>query len=105
MNIMVANVVTVLRISLGDYDFESSTYLKNFENKLLWATWLAIVLITSIIMLNFVIAEASNIYASVVDRLGAESNKAKAMLVREAELVVPFRFKDDQWFPKYIIIR
>ena len=61
------STVTILRTSLGDYDFGESTYLPPYENLWYWATWVIIVIVTSIIFLNFIIAEVSTSYAIVND--------------------------------------
>ena len=105
VGIEIASFLSVLRISLGDFDFHPTQYLTHNEAYLYCVVWIFAVGMTSIIFLNFVIAEASNSYQSVVDRLKAESGKSRARLVTEGEIVVPFRFKYDSMFPKYIVIK
>lgn len=56
------NIVSVMRTSLADFDFGSSEYLTDSENKMYWFVWFLIVLMTCIIFLNFIIAEASSSY-------------------------------------------
>lgn len=56
--------IMTLRISTGDYDF---SYMGGLSNKpglplLYWILWIIIVVITSVIMLNFVIAKACDCY-------------------------------------------
>jgi hypothetical protein len=60
---------------------------------------------TCIIFLNFIIAEASESYARVKDRLDEEIVKAKAALVTEAELMHPDWAKTKDMLPQYVIIR
>jgi septum formation topological specificity factor MinE len=43
---------------------------------------------TCIVFLNFIIAEASNSYSNVKERLSAIINKEKASLISEAETMV-----------------
>jgi len=62
---------STLRVSLGDFDFEASTRLYEKENILYWVIWLLVVIMTCIVFLNFIIAEASASYQSVKDRLDA----------------------------------
>ena len=61
--------------------------------------------ITNIIFLNFIIAEASASYESVKSRLDAMIFKEKAALIAEAEDMMMTFMKNDKKFPKYIIIR
>lgn len=56
------NMVATLRMSLGDFDFNATEHLTVGENYLFWLTWLLVVLMTCIVFLNFIIAEASNSY-------------------------------------------
>lgn len=94
-----------LRIAMGDFDFDASTYLTVEENAIYWAIWLLVVVLTCIIFLNFIIAEASASYAKVKDNLIAMINKEKSSLIGEAESMIPAKYKTSNLFPKYIIIR
>jgi len=60
---------------------------------------------TCIIFLNFIIAEASESYARVKERLDEEIYKAKAALVTEAELMHPDCAKTKEMLPQYVVIR
>ena len=62
-------VFDVIRISLGDFDFDKSTNLEQFENILYWQTWCFVILMTCIVFLNFIIAEVSGSYFKVKSRL------------------------------------
>jgi len=55
-------IITMLRTSLGDFDFMASEFLAVEENHLYWIVWFLVVLVNCIIFLNFIIAEASNSY-------------------------------------------
>jgi len=72
-------------MSLGDFDFNASNYLSEKENYLYWFIWLLTVIFTSIIFLNFVIAETSSSYERVKENLVAQIYKEKANLILEAE--------------------
>ena len=59
---MWGNMFTMIRLSLGEFDFDAASYLSLKENKLYFLVWLSAVFMLCIIMLNFVIAEATNSY-------------------------------------------
>ena len=62
----VANVLFVLRYSLGDYgEFREIEFLNEEETWMFWLIWMIIVAMTSIIFLNFIIAEVSDSYEKV----------------------------------------
>ena len=92
-------------MSMGDYDFEAATALSEAENIIYWVIWLLIVVITCIIFLNFIIAEASASYEKVSERLQAYILMQKANMISEAEEMRPYCWKDQDKFPKYIVIR
>ena len=58
-------IVSVLRYSLADFDFEASTWVTPEENKLYFFIWFMIIAMTCIIFLNFIIAETSSSYDKV----------------------------------------
>lgn len=70
---------------MGDFDFGASYYLQTNENILYFIMWVIVVVLTCIIFLNFIIAEASNSYQKVVDDLEPLIYKSKATLIKEAE--------------------
>jgi hypothetical protein len=64
-----------------------------------------VVIITCIIFLNFIIAEASASYENVKENLDALKNKEKAALIAEAEMMMPDNRKNPSTFPPFIVIR
>jgi hypothetical protein len=57
-------------MSIGDNSLiEAAKKLGAAENRLFWILWLLGVVITSIIFLNFIVAEASGSYAKVTETL------------------------------------
>ena len=62
INQFVGHFFTVLRISLGDFNFDASQVLEPFQNQIYWVMWLIIVTLTCIVFLNFIIAEVSASY-------------------------------------------
>jgi hypothetical protein len=96
---------STLRISMGDFDFGAANFLTPAENRIYWLIWLCVVVMTCIIFLNFIIAEASASYEKVKENLTSQINKEKSQMVGEAEGQLPQRIKSDQLFPKYVVIR
>ena len=90
---------------MGDFDFGASYYLKKNENILYFIIWVLVVTITCIIFLNFIIAEASASYQKVKDDLEQLIYKSKANLIKEAEMIMPDSFKNENLFPRFVIIR
>ena len=76
---------STLRISMGDFDFGAANYLPPAENRIYWGIWLMVVVMTCIIFLNFIIAEASASYEKVKENLVSQINKEKSTMVGEAE--------------------
>ena len=99
------NILTVLRMSMGDFGFDSAYLLSSTENIIYWFVWAIIVVVTCIIFLNFIIAEASASYEKVASDLEAYIMKEKALLIQEAELMMPATLKTIEKFPTYLIIR
>ena len=78
--------MSTLRLSMGDFQaIEPSIFLEVHENYIFWVLWLLVVVVTCIIFLNFIIAEASASYAKVVENLNAMTNKEKAAMIKETE--------------------
>lgn len=95
----------VLRISVGDYDFGYLTTLDSGMTLIYWILWIIIVVSTSVVMLNFVIAKACDCYQVVADRLGEFILKGRAGLITEADLMRPDRSKTLSNYPKYLVVR
>ena len=55
------------------------------ENIIFWLVWLLITIVTAIIFLNFIVAEASASYAKVTDTLELVIWQEQASLILEAE--------------------
>ena len=84
------NFLYVFRAAMGDFSvYNSSVYLSDAENYLFWLCFIMILLFTNIIFLNFLIAEASNSYSRVKERLFEFNLKESALLIDEAEHMIP----------------
>lgn len=89
VGLFVGNLLTTLRMSMGDFGFDAAILLAPAENVIYWFVWLLIVVITCIIFLNFIIAEASASYEKVSEKLDAYILSEKAALIQEAEEMRP----------------
>jgi len=105
VGLYLGNILTVLRMSMGDFGFDSAYLLAPTENTIYWIVWAIIVVVTCIIFLNFIIAEASASYEKVASDLEAFIIKEKASLIQEAEQMMPESTKTMDRFPQYLIIR
>jgi len=72
-------------MSLGDFGFDAAMELETAENLIYWVIWITILLITCIIFLNFIIAEASASYEKVSEFLQLYILAEKAALIQQAE--------------------
>ena len=63
-------VLWTFRMSVGDNSLiEAAKKLDGPENKLFWILWLIAVVVTMVVFLNFIVAEASGSYAKVTETL------------------------------------
>jgi len=90
MNHFTRNVLTTLRLSLGDFspDFmliQTNNVAFKAEHILFWIVWVVMVIFSALIFLNFIIAEVSESYAKVKENIGSLIYKERAGLINEAE--------------------
>lgn len=108
---LVAKFIVVLRVSIGDFGFDTSTYLNELQNQLYWVTFLLMCTICCIIYMNFIIAEVSATYQKVKDTIKFSLLQERGALINESEDLVRAIFGEERvqgWthlFPKYIITR
>ena len=62
---LVGNIISVIRMSIGDNNFDASIYLDPSTNIVFWIIWILTLYVTCIIFLNFIIAEACESYQRV----------------------------------------
>ena len=73
-------------MSTGDFNvLKSVKYLDTPINLLFWAFWTLIILICTIIFLNFVITKACVTYDKIAERLTEYMQRDKANMVAEAD--------------------
>lgn len=103
-----ANIFATLRLSLGDFDFSLIDMQELYWMHVLWwGVWCLMVFISSLIFLNFIIAEVGNSYNKCKDCIDPTIYKERAHLVAEAEDLFTARSKqsDTRRFPTYIVVR
>jgi hypothetical protein len=106
LGMFVGQFMTALRVSIGDFSCISSvTTLTVAENWLFWFIWLIAVIITNVVFLNFIVAEASASYAKVTDTLDAVIQKEKASMISESEQMTSKKNKMPSSYPPYLIVR
>jgi len=97
---------STFNVSLGNFDFDPSTQLNSqAENIMYWVLWCITLIVTNIVFLNFIIAEASESYAKVKETLEESKSSEKADMINESEFMLPNHFINKERFPRYIITR
>lgn len=86
---IMGNLLTTMRLSLGDFQFDLLEELNARQHIMFWVIWLIMVLFSSLIFLNFIIAEVSNSYQNVKDKIDSLVFKERAFLVLEVENLIP----------------
>jgi len=99
VGLFVGNIISTLRMSLGDFGFDAAIELDQAENYVYWIMWVLIILITCIIFLNFIIAEASASYEKVSEFLELYILAEKAALIQVAEEMQPRFFQKEEHLP------
>lgn len=105
MGMFFGNIIQTFRNSVGDFDFEASTYLTPGENILFFCMWTIVVFMTMIIFLNFIISEISASYEKYQHDLDNLVLQERTGLIEEAEFMMPVKKKNIRTFPKVIIKR
>jgi len=105
-----ANVFAVFRMSMGDHDFAWFGTLEEGMGMgtacIFYMTWFTIAMLTSVIFLNFIIAEASESYNKVNANTHNILTHGKVVLINETEEMIGSAvLKGKDHFPRYIIAR
>ena len=99
------NLITIVRMSVGDNDFDSISEMKKENALMFWLVWVLILYIMCIIFLNFIIAEASASYENVSNDIDNFLQYQRANLINESEDMMPTCLKNQNNFPKYLVVR
>ena len=107
----VGNLLTTMRLALNDFDFgilaNPDRPLNTRQHILFWIVWVAMVGLSSLIFLNFIIAEVGNSYRNVRIRINELVQRERATLIDEIENLngKKYKMKRQKKFPKYIVTR
>jgi len=88
------NIIYTLRLSLGDFDFSliDDSTMDVARQQIFWAIWIILVVMSLLVMLNFIIAEVSNSYQVIRDNITAHIYRERAGMCCEAEGILPKYF-------------
>lgn len=93
MGLHLGEFLWTFRLSLGDFSAVGATgNLNKIEMQVFWVMWMMTVIVTCIIFLNFVVAEACASYSKVVEALESIIKQAQAVLIAESEEMTLKRF-------------
>jgi len=105
IGLFLGNMLTIIRISVGDFDFSGSSFLDHKLNIIYWMVWVIIIFIMCIIFLNFIIAEASASYERISGNIENFLLFQKVALIFESEEVMFKSLKTTDRFPMYVVVR
>jgi hypothetical protein len=91
---------------MGDFSaISAQKTLSRSESQIFWIIWVLKLILTCIIFLNFVVAEACASYMRVKDYLVPIIEREKCLLISECEGMALTRFKNREKYPKFLIVR
>jgi uncharacterized protein YybS (DUF2232 family) len=101
-----------IRWSLADWDFhvveEPNVMVSNpaGQHFLFWIMFVISIIFSSLVFLNFIIAEVTNSYNNVNENIQPMIYKERSQLIKEAEdIMFNSTKRNKNLFPKFIIIR
>merc|ERR1712113_936920 len=112
------NFLTVLRLSLGDFVFDvlnepdnekkgvdedgndileiNPHAVSKTQHLIFWSVWILMVVFSSLVFLNFIIAEVSNSYHKVLVQIDSLIYRERATLTQEAEDIMSDEKRKDR---------
>jgi len=76
------------------------------QHIIFWTVWILMVVFSSLVFLNFIIAEVSNSYHKVLKEIDSLIYRERATLTQEAEDIMSEDQRNDRrYFPKFFVIR
>ena len=87
INRNIGNIIDTLKLSLGDFGslIAGSTDLNREDNWMYWLVFMIVFILTCVIFLNFIIAEASASYEKVAGDIESYISLQRAKLIAESE--------------------
>lgn len=97
IGIWFGSIFWTMRISFGDFNIvDAAAFLSEFDSMIFQFCFCLCVYMTCILLLNFIVAEASASYSVVTNTLNSVIWKEKAALINESEEMMPSLFKTDE---------
>ena len=72
-------------MSMGDFDVNAIVYMDKTSSRIFWVMWIIIVLVTAVVFLNFIVAEASASYEKISANITNYLQYEKIELINESE--------------------
>lgn len=103
----IGQMLWTLRASIGDFSvIDASPFIENsWENHIFWACFFFVVFSSCVVLLNFIVAEASQSYAAVSENIDQIIWQGKSEMIAEAEMMTHDQFQTCDNLPKYMIVR
>lgn len=101
------SVFYALRFSVADFDFSPALSKSPIQNAAFWVVWVSLTILSFFIILNFIIAQVTNVYEKLSEEIDALNAKERASLIAESEGIM-FRWNKTGMStvdPRYIIVR
>ena len=106
VGLLAGELLWTFRLSMGDFAaIDAISSLSKYEARIFWVFWVLTLVLTCIIFLNFVVAEACASYMRVKDYLLPIIEREKSVLLTECEQMTLKRFKNKEKYPKFLIVR
>lgn len=87
-----ARFIHLLRASIGDNNYDASTYLIGYQNHLYWIIFMLANGLLTIVFMNFIIAEVGNSYNVIMESLHQKLLKQRGLMINEAEDICRSRY-------------
>jgi hypothetical protein len=106
IGLLVGEFMWTFQISMGNFSLiPSISNLSLLESQIFWLLWFITTLMTCIVFLNFVVAEAMGSYERVIESLQPVIMRERAVLISESEEMTLKRYQTPEKYPKYLIVR
>ena len=95
-----------MRVGIGDFAILNLVGFLNVpETIIFWLVWYMAVLVSTVIFLNLIVAEASQSYSKVTETLELVIEQERAALISDSEIIAFNQTKNQNKYPKYIVVR
>ena len=106
IGLLVGNFFQIMRVGIGDFAILNLVGFLNVpETIIFWLVWYMAVLVSTVIFLNLIVAEASQSYSKVTETLELVIEQERAALISDSEIIAFNQTKNQNKYPKYIVVR